>query len=79
MDTIQQVISALKELEQDTSTPKNVKLKISSTLKLLSDNSETSIKVSKALHELEDIAEDSNVQSYTRMQIFNIVSLLEVV
>ncbi len=79
MDTIQQVISALKELEQDTSTPKNVKVKIVSTLRLLSDDSETSIKVSKALHELEDIAEDSNVESYTRMQIFNIVSLLEVV
>ena len=79
MDTIQQVISALKELEQDTSTPKNVKAKIVSTLRLLSDDSETSIKVSKALHELEDIAEDSNVESYTRMQIFNIVSLLEVV
>ncbi len=79
MDTIQQVISALKELEQDGSTPKNVKMKIMSTLKLLSANSETSIKVSKALHELEDIAEDMNVESYTRMQIFNIVSLLEVV
>ena len=79
MDTIQQVIFALKELEQDTSTPKNVKVKIVSTLKLLSENSETSIKVSKALHELEDIAEDSNVQPYTRTQLFNIVSLLEVV
>ena len=79
MDTIQQVISALKELEQDTSTPKNVKLKVALTLKVLNENSETSIKVSKALHELEDIAQDSNVQSYTRTQIFNIVSLLEVV
>ncbi len=79
MDTIQQVIVALKEIEQDTSTPKNVKVKIVSTLKLLNENSETSIKVSKALHELEDIAQDSNVQSYTRTQIFNIVSLLEVV
>jgi hypothetical protein len=79
MDTIQQVISALKELEQDVSTPKNVKVKVVSTLKLLNDNSETAIKVSKALHELEDIAEDSNVESHTRMQIFNIVSLLEVV
>jgi uncharacterized protein (UPF0147 family) len=79
MDAIQQVISALKELEQDTSTPKNVKLKIVSTLRVLSENSETSIKVSKALHELEDIAEDVNVQPYTRTQIFNIVSLLEVV
>jgi len=79
MDSIQQVIGALQELEQDSSTPKNVKLKISSTIKLLSDDDEKSIKVSKALNELEGIAEDTNVQSYTRTQIFNIVSLLEVV
>ncbi len=70
---------ALKELEQDSSTPKNVKSKIASTLKVLNGNSELSIKVSKALHELEEIAEDANVESYTRTQIFNIVSLLEVV
>ena len=79
MDSLQQVIFALKELEQDISTPKNVKMKIASTIRLLNENAEISIKVSKALHELEDIAEDTNVQSYTRTQIFNIVSLLEVV
>ena len=79
MDSLNQVIVALKELEDDTSTPKSVKLKIASTIKVLNQTGEISIKVSRALHELEDIAEDVNVQSYTRTQIFNIVSLLEVV
>ena len=79
MDNLQQVIHALKELEQDPYTPKRVKMKITSTLKTLSDNSEVSIKASKALHELEGIADDASVESNTRTQIFNIVSLLEVV
>lgn len=79
MDALQQAITALQELEQDTTTPKNVKTRIISTLKLLSENTEVSIKVSKALHELEEITENENVQSYTRTQLFNIVSLLEVV
>ena len=79
MDNLLQVVTALQELEQDSSTPRNVKSKISSTLKMLNADSETSIKVSKALHELEGIADDVNVESNTRMQIFNIVSLLEVV
>ncbi len=79
MDTLQQIIVCLQELEQDATTPKNVKAKIATTIKLLHEDSERSIKVSKALHELEEIAEDINVQSYTRTQIFNIVSLLEVV
>ncbi len=79
MDQLQNVIVAIQELEQDPSTPKNVKAKLQSTIKVLNENSETSIKVSKALHELEYITEDVNVQSYTRTQIFNIVSLLEIV
>lgn len=79
MEQLQNVISALQELEQDPSTPKNVKARIQSTIKVLNEKSETSIKVSRALHELEDITEDVNVQSYTRTQIFSIVSLLEIV
>lgn len=79
MDQLQNVIMALQELEQDPSTPKNVKAKLQSTIKVLNENSDTSIKVSKALHELEYLAEDVNVQSYTRTQIFSIVSLLEIV
>ncbi|VVB81380.1 Uncharacterised protein [uncultured archaeon] len=79
MDTLQQIIFALQELEQDTTTPKNVKMKVISTLKILNENGEISFKKSKALHELEELSEDINVQSYTRTQLFNIVSLLEIV
>ena len=79
MDQLQNVITALQELDQDPSTPKNVKAKLQSTIKVLNEKSELSIKVSKALNELEYITEDVNVQSYTRTQIFNIVSLLEIV
>jgi len=79
MDTLQQAIFALQELEQDVTTPRIVKARIATTLKLLNDSGETSIKVSKALHELENLSEDVNVQSYTRTQLFNIVSLLEIV
>ncbi len=79
MDELRNVLAALQELEQDSSTPKHVRAKLVSTIKVLGENAETSIKVSKALHELEDLTEDTNVQSYTRTQLFNIVSLLEIV
>jgi uncharacterized protein (UPF0147 family) len=79
MDSLQQAIFALHELEQDTTTPKNVKTKVASTLKILSENGEVSLKKSRAMHELEELSEDINVQSYTRTQLFNIVSLLEIV
>jgi uncharacterized protein (UPF0147 family) len=55
-----------------------VKGKITSTIHVLEQEGEMPIKVSRALQELEQLAEDNNMQSYTRTQIFNIVSLLEV-
>ena len=74
------VIEMLRELEDDGAVPKNVKNKISLTIKdLETSKEELSIKVSRALHVLEEITEDSNMQPYTRTQLFNIVSALEIV
>ena len=78
-ERIQNVIEALSDLREDLNVPKNVKLKINETIITLQQDKEISIKVNKALQELEGISEDSNMQSYTRTQLFNIVSLLEVI
>jgi len=79
MDELTMVIAALRELEQDNQVPKNVKSKITGTITVLEQAGEMPIKVSKALQELEQLTEDNNMQAYTRTQIFNIVSLLEVI
>ena len=76
-EAINEVLMALSELEQDNTVPKNVKERIANTIKALQEDCEESIKVNKALHELEEIAEDTNMQPYTRTQIWNVVSLLE--
>jgi hypothetical protein len=71
------IIELLDELKKDTTVPKNVKDKIDSTVKLLEDDEETAIKVNRALHELEEVADDANLQPFTRTRVWNIVSLLE--
>lgn len=77
MVDIQEVIAALTDLCEDNTAPRNVKLKIEEIKRqLLLDGDET-LKISKALNEIEGISEDSNLQPYTRTQIWNIVSLLE--
>ena len=76
-DDFQPVIGALDELGEDSIVPKNIKLKVKGISELLSSDSETSIKVNKALQVLDEIADDTNLQSYTRTQIWNVVSLLE--
>jgi len=44
---------------------------------ILNGKTDLSIRINKALNELDEIADDTNIQSYTRTQIWNIVSLLE--
>lgn len=72
---LEPVISALTLLQQEV--PKNLQEKLSVTLKLLQNNEEFSIMRSKVLAELEELGEQNNIESYTRMQLLNVVSLLE--
>lgn len=78
-DGLSDVLSALKELESDSALPKNVKLKLNSIIKLLECNEESSLKKSRALQELESLADDATIPSETRTQLFGIQSMLEVV
>jgi uncharacterized protein (UPF0147 family) len=72
------VISMLRELEGDSCVPKNIKSRITLTIKDLETSKEdASIKVSRALHALEELTDNCNMQSDTRTQLFNIVSALE--
>lgn len=73
------VIQSLRELEEDTQVPKNVKVRIANTLKTLEQTSELSIRISRALSELEELSDDANMQAFTRTQLFNIVSMLEAI
>jgi len=79
ISTFSQVIDALNELKEDSTVPKNIKAKLENMIELLRENVERSIKVSRVMHEIEEIAEDVNIQPYTRTQIFNVVSLLEMI
>lgn len=73
------IVSALKELESDTALPKNVRTKLNQIIKILDGDEESSLKKSRALHELESLADDASTPSETRTQLFSVQSMLEVV
>ena len=75
--SIESIEPLLNELKEDAAVPKNVKLKIEKVIGILKKNSEVTIKVSKALNELEEVADDVNLESYTRTQVWNVISALE--
>ncbi len=74
---ITDMINLLEELQEDSTVPRNVKDSLQFCSAALQEEGEVSLKVDKVRHALEAISDDSNLQSYTRTQIWNISSLLE--
>ena len=79
-ERLQNISDALEELLGDNTVPRNIKSRVDSVIKILQDEEQDmSIKINKALSELDDISDDSNIQAFTRTQIWNIVSMLEMI
>ncbi|MBU2634268.1 MAG: UPF0147 family protein [Nanoarchaeota archaeon] len=75
-DQLNGVVELLGSIKEDNSVPKNIRFKIESTLCLLKTDCEDCLKISQVLNELEDISNDPNIPSYTRVEILNIVGIL---
>ncbi|HLC64565.1 MAG TPA: UPF0147 family protein [Candidatus Nanoarchaeia archaeon] len=76
-DEVKDVANTISELDTDTTVPRNVKEKLRKVSEILNKNEELKSRVNKALNEMDEIADDMNIQPYTRTQIWNIVSILE--
>jgi uncharacterized protein len=76
-EELRAVLDAMAELMDDATVPKNVKSKMDGISKILLEKQDMSIKINKALQGLEEISDDSNLQSFTRTQIWNLISILE--
>ena len=74
----EQVIQLLEKIVNDRTVPKNIRKACEESKNSLT-NSEASfdLKVSTAIHVLDEIINDPNMPLYTRTQIWNIVSALE--
>ncbi len=75
---MEELIEELLAMIEDDSIPKNVKIKLESAIAVLKEHTvEESIRVNKALQQLDDLSDDPNIPSYMRPQLWNIVSQLE--
>lgn len=79
MEKINDLLESLSELTNDSTIPKNIREKIRKVIGHLSEKIELSLRIDKALNKLEEVSDDSNIQSYTRTQIWNIISALEMI
>jgi len=76
IDTINRLMD---EINSDRTVPKNIRNLVEESKKRLNDKSqEASVRISSAVLLLDEVSNDQNIPTYTRTQIWNIVSLLEV-
>ncbi|MFC1722522.1 UPF0147 family protein [Nanoarchaeota archaeon] len=77
-DKIKNIITALEELSIDNTVPRNIKARVDEVIQTLKgEGDDMDMKINKALADLDDISDDSNIQAFTRTQIWNIASMLE--
>jgi len=74
---LQEVISSLEELKEDSMVPKNIKQKLSGIISELKTEKDQSLKVNKSLSDLDEICEDMNLPPFIRTQLWGITSMLE--
>ena len=76
METINRL---LDEISEDRSVPKNIRNSIMEARQYMNSNVDMAVRINSAVSILDEISNDPNIPVYTRTQIWNIVSMLEVI
>ncbi|MEM4389771.1 MAG: UPF0147 family protein [Candidatus Micrarchaeia archaeon] len=78
-EKINQIISLMDILINDTSVPKNIRKAVSEAKAKLSGNGELTQRASGAVYILDEVTEDINMPAHARTQIWTILSALETI
>ena len=73
-----QVIALLEQIINDRTVPKNIRKAAEDSKTVLQGNEPDEVKISTAIHNLDEITNDPNMPMYTRTRIWSVASMLEV-
>ncbi|QIW23323.1 UPF0147 family protein [Sulfolobus sp. S-194] len=77
---IKQAVILLQKIVNDTSVPRNIRRAATDAIRNLQDSSlSPAVRAANAIGILEDISQDPNMPTHTRISIWNVVSMLETV
>ncbi|OYT56411.1 MAG: hypothetical protein B6U68_03400 [Candidatus Aenigmarchaeota archaeon ex4484_14] len=69
----------LDQIRDDRTVPRNIRASVEEAKAHLNDEKkDIAVRINSAISLLDEISNDSNIPLYTRTQIWNIVSMLEV-
>ncbi len=76
---IEPVVKLLTDIIEDRTVPRNIRAAVDEAKKNLTedDGRDWDVRVSTAISILDEITNDPNIPSYTRIQVWNIVTMLE--
>ncbi len=77
---VKQALGVLNEVSQDNTTPRNIRRAAKNAMDSLQvANLSLGVRAANAISILDDISQDPNMPPYTRVKIWNAVSLLEAI
>lgn len=77
---IKQAVILLQKIVNDTSVPRNIRRAATDAIRNLQDQRlSPGVRAANAIGILEDISQDPNMPTHTRISIWNVVSILETV
>ena len=77
-EKLDEIFGVLEEIENDVDVPRNVRVRIKeATIALSEIDKSLALRIDKSLQKLDEISADPNMPMHARMQIWNVVSILE--
>jgi len=79
-ERIKQALTVLGDVSEDTTTPRNIRRAAKDSMDVLQSTEFTpAVRASNAISILDEILQDPNMPPYTRVKLWNVMSLLEAI
>jgi uncharacterized protein (UPF0147 family) len=79
-DRIKQAVAVLGAIAEDTTTPRNIRRAAKDSIDSLQTTEYTpAVRASNAISMLDEILQDPNMPPYTRVKLWNVMSLIEAI
>ena len=74
----EEVINLIQQVADDRTVPRNIRSKCEESIKILKDEKEdVAVRINTVISSMDEVSNDPNIPTYTRTQVWNIVSIME--
>jgi hypothetical protein len=79
-EKIEQALAVLGQISEDTTTPRNIRRAAKNSMDALQAGGlSAAVRASNAVSVLDEILQDPNMPPYTRVKLWNVMSLIEAI